>query len=324
MKPPPDTNLGALELRLAENVTSQDFLELQFAAFGKKLSERWFHWFNHDCPLGRSRIFVAVDPDSGQLMASVGFLPLQIAWRGKPVQGSTYVNAMTRPAAQRRNLNVALLARAVAHSREFGDLCSITFPAAHRASLPGMLKTGWTVYSDIHIWKLMRRPIARATTTRRIARFDPSIDDFLQGFYGKMDFAVWKDHRFLNWRVCDRPDQAYEIHMLGEASAPRGFVVLKHYRDDSLGKTHIVELVAHDDDAFDRLVQTAETRAVEQQSDVLNTWALPGDIYAANLSARGFEKTQEHNTLARHVAGALADGPAGGRHHISLIDNDVY
>ena len=57
---------------------------------------------------------------------------------------------MTHPAYRGRGFNLKLLNLALDAARKAGDVFSITFPATDRASMSGMLRTGWEPVCDIH------------------------------------------------------------------------------------------------------------------------------------------------------------------------------
>ncbi len=232
---------------------------------------------------------------------------------------------MTHPAYRGRGFNLKLLNLALDAARKAGDVFSITFPATDRASMSGMLRTGWEPVCDIHYSALGRAPSLTRPKARAIDRLDERFDELLAKFHAGIEFGVFKDHKFLNWRICDRPDQAYSIHAHFRDDTPTGFIVLKHYEEPSVVKTHIMELIALDREVIIDLLETAEHQAHTRRSSILSLWKWGGSIYSDILENYGFVDTEEKNTLLVHRHGDANTSLAGGaRMHISLADNDVY
>ncbi len=119
------------------------YVRLMKNSFGKEFSEDWFNWYNRESSTGPCRLYSYVDMGSGEIVSSLGFLPLRMAHSGAVYPGSIYVNAMTHPDYQGRGYNLKLLNLALDEARKAGDVFSITFPATGRGSLGGMLRTGW-------------------------------------------------------------------------------------------------------------------------------------------------------------------------------------
>jgi GNAT superfamily N-acetyltransferase len=315
----------AIEYLSSASHEAGQYLRLMKNSFSKTFDESWFYWYNTKSPTGPSRLYSYIDTDSGEIVSSVCFLPLRMARAGTVVPGSIYVNAMTHPAYQGRGFNLKLLNLALDEAREGGDIFSITFPATDRASMGGMLRTGWEPVCEIHYAALGRALTQTRPKAREVGRLDGRFDDLLAKFHAGIGFGVSKDHSFLNWRICDRPDQAYSIHAHFHGGAPAGFIVLKQYEEPGVVKTHIMDLVALDREVTIDLLEVAEHQAFERESNILNVWKWDDSIYSDVLKSYGFVDTAAKNTLLVHRHGGSASSlTAGARMHISLADNDVY
>lgn len=303
----------------------RQYLNLMKDSYGKNFDEEWFHWYNMGAPTGRSRIYFCVDSKSGEMVSSLAFLPIRVAYKGTSHPGSMYVNAMTHPAYQGRGLNLKLLRSALIDARRLGEKFSITFPAASRMSVKGMLKTGWEPICDIYYSALSRKPSEKRSAACRIETLDNRFDRLLEVFSAQLEIGLFKDQKFLNWRVCKRPDQNYEIYGLIDGKSPRGLIVLKQYEDETVKKTHIIELISIDNAATLDLLCLAEREAYSRNSDILNTWLSEDSVYYDLLTEFGFVASADKNTLMVHWHGDTMR-PIGGhlRLHFSLADNDVY
>jgi len=304
---------------------TRQYLRLMKTAYGKIFDENWFRWYNNSAPTGRSRIYFCVDSETGQMVSSLAFLPIRVTCRGTPQPGSIYVNAMTAPAYQGRGLNLKLLQSALLDARKLGEKISITFPADSRMSIKGMLKTGWEPVCDIHYSALDRTPSKTHSSAQRIASLDNRFDPLLEAFYARLKFGHFKDHEFFNWRVCDRPDQEYEIYAKFDGGIPAGIIVLKFYEEKSIRKTHIIELIGIDDGVIIELLRLAEREAHFRKSDILNTWLFDDSVYRDQLTEFGFAATADKNTLMVHWHEGATRQVSDRLHmHFSLADNDVY
>ncbi len=301
------------------------YLKLMKDSFGKIFDEEWFYWYNAESPTGRSRIYFAVDSGTGEMVSSLAFLPIRVAYKGKSYPGSIYVNAMTHPAYQGRGLNLNLLQSALADTRRLGEKFSVTFPAANRMSVKGMLKTGWEPICDIYYSALNRKLSDTYSAARRIDTLDSRFDRLLETFSAQLEIGLFKDREFLNWRVCKRPDQDYEVYALIDGESPRGILILKQYENEAVKKTHIIELISIDNAATLELLRRAEREAYLRESDILNIWLSEDSVYYNSLTEFGFVASADRNTLMVHWHGdtmlPIGDHP---RMHFSLADNDVY
>jgi GNAT superfamily N-acetyltransferase len=302
----------------------RQYLNLMKDSYGKIFDEEWFHWYNMEAPTGRSRIYFGVDSESGEMVSSLAFLPIRVTHEGTSYPGSTYVNAMTHPAYQGRGLNLKLLQSALADARRLGDKFSITFPAANRMSVKGMLKTGWEPICDIYYSALNRKPSETYSAARRIDSLDGRFDDLLEAFSARLEIGLFKDHEFMNWRVCERPDQDYEVYAVFDEEIPKGILVLKQYDEEKVRKIHIIEIISIDNAAIMDLLRLAEREAYLRNSDILNTWLSKDSIYYDLLTEFGFVASADKNTLM--VQWHEEPMRLVGNHqlHFSLADNDVY
>ncbi len=304
---------------------ADQYIQLMKNSFGKNFDKNWYNWYNIKSSNGPSRLYSYVDTETGELVSSVCFLPLRITCAGVVYRGSIYVNAMTHPSYQGKGFNLQLLNLALGDARKVGDAFSITFPATDRASMSGMIKTGWRPVADIRYAKL-DRPLSRTRPkAHEIARLDERFDELLTNFYAGIDFGVFKDHKFLNWRTCDRPDQTYSIHAYFRGNVPAGFIVLKQFEEPGIVKTHIMELIALDREVILDLLGVAQYKAYASKANILNVWKLEDSFFSEIFKEFGFVDTEDKNTLLVYQHGDPALPQINGGHmHISLADNDVY
>lgn len=305
-----------------KGVNSGEYLQLMSRCFDRHFSKAWFMWFNHSCPSGKSRIYAV--REGGELLSSVCFLPITVKLKDSHVLGSIYVNAMTRPEHQKRGLNVLLLRHALSDARNREEQISITFPSMHRYSMKGMLKTGWMNFIDVHFFVLLSIPLPKRHTAIRVKKVPLGAKSLIEKYYNGVGFGIVKGVDFINWRIAERPDQRYEIYLHGKALDPDGLIVLKHFRGGKERKTHIMEIIACEEEVTEDLLKTAETRAAEEGSVILNLWCSLGGVMKKALERYGFVQTHEKNTLLVQEHKKNDGKKIVMGEHLSLADNDVY
>jgi len=153
---------------------------------------------------------------------------------------------------------------------------------------------------------------------------DGRFDQLLETFSARLDIGLFKDHRFLSWRVCERPDQDYELYAVFNGELPKGILVLKQYEEEKIRKTHIIELIGVDNTTILDLLRLAERESYLRNSDILNIWLSEYSIYYDLLTDFGFVASADKNTLMVHWHEDSMRLAGDNHMHFSLADNDVY
>ena len=314
----------SIDLYKNDSCDPSQYLDLMKNSFDKTFNEAWFNWYNRQSPTGPSRIYYGVDSQTQNLVASLAFLPIRVAYKGLPRPGSIYVNAMTHPAYQGRGLNLKLLQSALADARRLGEIFSITFPATSRMSMKGMLKTGWVPTCEIFYSALNRKPSETKSSAQRIESLDGRFDHLLESFSTRLDIGLFKDHRYLNWRLLERPDQEYELYAVFNGVQPTGIMYLKKFQERKVRKIHIVELIGIEKSAIMQLLHLAEREAYISSYDVLNIWLSKNSVHYELLTQFGFVDSLDKNTLLVHWYEEPMRLTSDSHMHFSLADNDVY
>lgn len=298
------------------------YLKLKKDCFQIQALEDQFYWYHYQAPWGRSRFYTAWMDN--RLVSSVAFLPLRLIYEGKERSGSIYVNAMTHPDFQKMGLNVALLDMAAADAKRRHESCSITFPTTLRHSVKGMLKAGWSHHENLFYWELPRIPREGQVFATQVPAFSLSVQPLLDKLNNRIHLGVAKTVEFLNWRTAHRPDIKYELYQYGLHNQILGILVLKHYRTDKEKKTHVIEIIADDDNSLELLLQTAEARALAVGSSCLNLWVSDHEINRSQISDYGFIPSSEKNMLFTRSYDDSLVLDSSSRDHFALLDNDTY
>jgi len=150
------------------------------------------------------------------------------------------------------------------------------------------------------------------------------MDFMIPNFCKDKDLAVYKDHRFLNWRFFERPDVKYECYLSTAGSNIKGYVVMKLFHDTITNKkkAHIVDMHYIDRESFDNLIVNAFRFA--RGCDELNTWVFEDSHYHKELARYGFQ-LKESSPFIVYIHETMK--PQCGRAEnwfFSLGDNDVF
>ncbi len=131
-----------------------------------------------------------------------------------------------------------------------------------------------------------------------------------------------KDHRFLNWRVVDRPDQSYAKIVCEDNGELRGYAVLKQFDENGYRKSHILDIQAESQDALLQLISAAES--FSHGRDELNMWTNPHNPYQETFLEEGFVERESPDKLIFHTNYGDKESLKRGAWWFCLADNDVY
>ena len=309
-----------LILRRATREDDAGILQLFRDSFGHRaLPPEWWEWFSYTCPTGENRTYVAEDPAAGRFAASYSVLPLKIRYNDREILGSLAVDASTHPDYRGRGLFVRMGKYTLGREVEHGSVVTLGMP--NLAALPGHRKTGWEEACMLP-FLVRSNPRAASNTCREVERFDARLDALLARVADRYTLMVLKDHRFLNWRVAERPDIRYTKFILEDGAKLAGYGVLKHYDAPDQRRSHILDIQADSDDALHELITAAETLA--DGRDELNLWTNPYDPLKGHFLARGFAERPGNDRLIIHHNFGERVPLRTDAWSFTLADNDVY
>ena len=307
------------EYRHATEAEAPRVLKLMVDVFQRDRDERWFRWFNVDCPRGPNRLTVAVHRETGRFAGGYGLLPMKLKVGDRVLDASLCQNVMTHPDFQRRGIFTNLGRAALGLDGRSGVQMSVGIPNAN--AYRGHMKVGWAAPAELHFIALESFE-QHDPDTREVASFPADVDPVLSWVAEQCTLCVLKDHRVLNWRLVDHPKVDYKLFVTPSSGPADGYMALKRFVDGERTKTHIVELGARGDQAFDHLVARAVTEAVG--TDELNLWEVDGSLYASSFARWGFARQDRADPLILYPHGEGVALPEGGHWWLTLADNDVY
>jgi predicted acetyltransferase len=305
--------------RYATEADESRLLDIFERSFGRRLSRQWWRWFNYTCPTGLNRTAVVVDPLANRIAASYSLLPVRLKINSQVRMASLATNAATDPDYRGRGLFTDLGRWILAREPEWG--CDVSIGVPNLKARPGHMKVGWSTQCALPF--LAAAPAKHpAHECRRVRVFDESFNALFERVAENYSFIVMKDHKFLNWRIFERPDKEYTAYFFERGSSPSGYVVLKTFEAGGSRRAHIIDMHALDEEALDHLIAAAMDYAVGHED--LTLWTNPRDPYREKLIARGFEERDGRDILIVHANRPTTELAPPGSWNFCLADNDVY
>jgi len=129
------------------------------------------------------------------------------------------------------------------------------------------------LFREVQALGFQHRDVPAALETRIVERYDAGVDALFDVVKRDVGLALWRDHRYLNWRYADRPDADYVLFECRERSSGRLRGVCVYCVSDFLhpGSAFFVDWLApaDDQDATVSMIGALERRAVDDRASVL-------------------------------------------------------
>lgn len=312
---------GILYRKAVPEVDDEKILSLYNYTFNRTISMEVFRWLNYSCPFGPNRLYIAEEQTTSSIVGAYGLLPYKVKFNNEVIDGSLCTNVATHPDYQGRGIFVNLGKFALAQEERYESKISLGVP--NKNALRGHLKVGFEIVSDLDfIVNYSNKPEEFKAT--KIDRFSEKFDVLLSTSIDKMKFAVFKDHRFLNWRYFDRPDQEYHVYAYQDENTVSGFIVLKYFEENGYKKAHILDIYAINEHVFNDLLNVAKSFAFTRNCQELNCWQIRNSPYAPWFYKRGFELSANKDILIVKKNFGVKKALISQDWWFMLGDNDSY
>lgn len=308
-------------VRLATKEDTEEVLSLMKACFGERVSltREWYKWFNYDCPTGLNRNYIAIDVSAKRIVGGYGLLPIRVKVNNEVQNGSLCTNVMTHPDYQGRGLFIRLGRHGLSCEERFQNRVSLGIP--NNNAIPGHMRVGWKRVSDLRF--IAKHSFQdKSHLSKEVPSYDARVDRLIHQVAEQVNFMVFKDHRFLNWRYKQRPHQKYRLFIFENNGSVNGYMILKYFEEDGYKKTHILDIMANCEDVFMDLISTAEQHS--HGSDELNCWLVDNSIYDSLFTDSGFIPSGNKSVLMAHTNYGQEIIPRRNNWLFALGDNDVY
>lgn len=242
---------------------------------------------------------VAVDRESGRIVAHVGGLCMPTWCRGRVRPTALSVDNMVDPEWRRGLKRMGLFARLVNHWVDswFGcdrDFLAWGFPT-HDNFRIGQRFSKYSLVRPLNVLVAEDLGAVREShpgvRVRLSSRLDPELDALWERSRAGMEMGVVRDHAYLQWRYAEHPETHYELLEARDArsGALRGLAVL---RDGGLAEDALMLvdwLVPLEDEAAAAGLRSAVAeRAIEADAGVLLTWFPEGVPWFERFQRKGF------------------------------------
>jgi hypothetical protein len=268
------------------------------------------NWFANANPNGPSRLYLAVDEDSGGIEGVFGFAPIRLRMSGTQVNAA-YAHHLALAPACRDGLSFIAFSRH-ALGQEAARGTELVVGPPNRQAYPVHTKLmKWVDFGHLECLRKLG-PQSGRHDCREITSFPASFDRFYEKVSAELVFCVSKKAEWMNWRFLSRPGSPYTVFATGPADDMTGYIVLKRWEDaDGYRKAHILDLHAANEQALAGLIAAGESYASD--CNELNLWACRGYVYRQPLAAMGFEPRDSVGQpfIAKTFNGAAPVFPAG-------------
>ena len=294
---------GGLNFRLAARDDIPATVAVLNRTFRTPMDEATWEWYLYGNPFGASRVYLAIEAETGAIAGVFAFTPLPLRFRTSMMGSSGHHLCLTRE----RHGGTALIALsrcALAGETDHGVMLAIGLPN-RRSHQPQKVLMKWADLCTLDcLYKLS--PAARQHNCKPLDRFDAGFDRFYGRLQPRFEFLIEKNAAWMNWRFCDRPGRPYTAAAVECGGELAGYAVLKRWREpDGYTKAHIVDLHALDEASLAELLTAAESYAAG--CDELNLWSAPDYPYRPLLATCGFMPRAEGRQPL--IAKALGDDP---------------
>ena len=156
--------------------------------------------------------------------------------------------------------------------------------------------------------------------------FDERADRFWEGMKSKIQYTLFRNSEFLNWRFCDHPRVDYCCLLALRGGEVAGLCV---YRIGWIGEkiTPLVELFTDPDDeaAQAALVATAARHGVREDHPRMELWYPPSGRWFQAFASFGFEKEPTRFPMINRLFADWMNEEWLMEHYFfTMGDSDIY
>jgi len=245
-------------------------------------SEFW-RWMVKTNPSGRAKIYLAYVDEN--IIGNYIVVPRRRKIREDIIIDGEAVWAAVHPDYRKQGIFTELGFYTLNDIRNEIPVCT-GFPNIY--AIEGHLKVGWHFF-DIPLLKLNinNRFNKKNNTQIHKSEFGREFDEFWTRISKDYPNIVIRDASYLNYRYFQKPID-YEIRVVRDEEI-LGFVVLKKYFD----KSHIVDILAIDDEVLSELLSASINFAVNNKSKTLSCIMMKDRFYYDSLLSYGFDDLEK-------------------------------
>jgi GNAT superfamily N-acetyltransferase len=292
-------------------------------------------WLYEENPAGRCQLWIAEDPDSGQVVGTRPMFPWRLWVNGRELRVAQLGDAMTHPQFRGRGIFSELVRSAWSALIDQG--VPFTFSFSNPGSLSVYKKTRVSVghrvgTREVLQFRRMARPLSlkaifghvpwargvvgsvdrltRAYLRRRLAlprrfsvfpihHFGGEFDELWERARGAFRVLTVRDTTYLNWRFIAAPQGAFRVLGVRQDGELAGYVA---FEMDSQGDGWIADLFGlAQPEVIGALLKGALARMLEDGAAKSYVWAAPANASYPLLQKLGFIARDDVVPMAVHV-----------------------
>jgi hypothetical protein len=291
-------------------------LKLLQEQLSPSIDRRRLDWLYKLCPFGEARVWVAVNPDSGELAGAAAAFPRRIRSGDRVEFGCVFGDFCVSP--EHRSLGPAIqLQRKCLDSVMNGeftaayDLPGASMLAVYRrlGAAPGgqlvrmtkllrsnakiatkvrpkLLAQGLSVAANA-VLSLKRGSLESrtgATLEKHTGRFGSDFSDLASKIGSRLGRCVERSAEYLNWRYADHPQQQYEVLTAHRHGLLEGYLIFQIRGTDA----NVVDWFGDSADLRADLVRGLISALQSRESEAIHVPVLASHVFFDELIALGF------------------------------------
>jgi hypothetical protein len=267
--------------------------------------ENWKWKFSDRNPLGHAIIWVM--EKNGELIAHFAAIPYKFKVFDREVVASNAIGSLVDARYQNRGL------MKIVGDRLFSELEQKKIPFTYgfpntRAHEFQKIVFGFTDLISFDTWNICLHQWKRNKRNRnicRIRKFDRDFDRLWEECAADYRVAVVRRSDYLNWRFIARPDWDYYPLAFFEHNIPKGYAVLKLYREGDILRGHIVDIFAalESEELFFELISESMSFFQENGVDEVTSWAWGNPFVSRAFSGNGFSVAKTAKPMIVRISG---------------------
>jgi GNAT superfamily N-acetyltransferase len=318
------------------------------AAEASRLRWEWQYGRNPNNPGGTPVIWIAREGPT--IVGQYATMPVRLWVGGREVDASWGMDVMVAPERQRQGIGEVLfrtwdrntgaslgLGLSESSHRLFQKLrwpepgpvpCLVkplTRRAFRRANWPESVNRLVSAVT-LPLVKVVSRTRPLRAEIEMIRRFPAEFSELWERLAPKLDFAVRRDARYLNWKYIEAPHVRYSVAALKREGRVEGYAVYRHRREPRGRVTSLVDFLVdpEDEPGMKTLLRWVDREARAEDSDKVRAFALHAG-YRRLLKRSGYFQVKSNMDFTVKVNGT--DLPADfyqntDRWHVTLGDSD--
>lgn len=314
--------------KLSDGCFRKQFLNLIKNIYNRDMPIEIYLWYEK---LSQKNLWTIVkEKKSDKFIGLYGLLPIDFFINNKIISGYLCHNVGVVSDYKGKGLFAYIGEKTLEKTLNQNNI-ALGFP--NKFALKGHCSIGWNVLSEmITLEKTNEMMIKDSDNDNIILSKNLDIQESqLDKFYSKVKFGVYKNLGYYKWRL-SRFGSNFHKYIYILKNEILGLLIFKDYFDNITlkRKVHIVEIKAHDENIFQKLIQKCENYCYLNNVNILNSWVYDNSREFQLLSKAGFfidKNSWQYPTIIFSKNSKIVNEImclSSSDISFSYFDNDVY